>query len=177
MEEVRAKYISICPAGRVDGRPRRSLTATSELLPTAFKKKAKSITILVALRRCLLGLYAQTVFAITPADVLSRSYDYLIVGGGLAGLTLGNRLTEDSHKQVLVLEAGEAHLDDPLVDIPGFLGATLGNASYDWLFTTVPQAHANNNSFAWSRGKMLGGSTGISFMAFTRPAENEIDGA
>ncbi|KAJ7754499.1 hypothetical protein B0H16DRAFT_1690497 [Mycena metata] len=53
--------------------------------------------------------------------------------------------------EVLVLEAGQAHLNDPLVDIPGFLGATLGNASYDWLFTTVPQAHANNNSFAWSR--------------------------
>ncbi|KAJ7913769.1 GMC oxidoreductase [Mycena leptocephala] len=129
----------------------------------------------MALRRCLLALYAQTVFANTPADVLSRSYDYLIVGDGLAGLTLANRLTEDSHKQVLVLEAGEAHLNDALVDIPGFLGATLGNASYDWLFTTVPQAHANNNSFAWSRGKMLGGSTGISFMAFTRSAENEID--
>ncbi|KAJ7899742.1 hypothetical protein B0H13DRAFT_2336897 [Mycena leptocephala] len=48
----------------------------------------------MALRRCLLALYAQTVFANTPADVLSRSYDYLIVGGGLAGLTLANRLTE-----------------------------------------------------------------------------------
>ncbi|KAJ6529535.1 GMC oxidoreductase [Mycena vulgaris] len=131
----------------------------------------------MAFRHYLLrvALYAQTAFAITPADVLSRSYDYLIVGGGLAGLTLANRLTEDSHRQVLVLEVGEAHLNDPLVDVPGFLGATLGNASYDWLFTTVPQAHANNNSFVWSRGKMLGGSTGISFLAFTRPAENEID--
>ncbi|KAJ7088106.1 GMC oxidoreductase [Mycena epipterygia] len=129
----------------------------------------------MALRYYLLALYAQTAFAITPADVLSRNYDYLIVGGGLAGLTLANRLTEDSHRQVLVLEVGEVHLNDPLVDIPGFLGATLGNASYGWLFTTVPQAHANNNSFMWSRGKMLGGSTAISFMAFTRPAENEID--
>lgn len=131
----------------------------------------------MALRCCLLALSALTVFAITPADVLSKSYDYLVVGGGLAGLTLANRLTEDSGKQVLVLEAGEGHLNDPLVDIPGFIGATLGNTSYDWVFTTVPQAHANNNSFVWSRGKMLGGSTGIGFLAFTRPAENEIDGA
>ncbi|KAF8158651.1 GMC oxidoreductase [Mycena galopus ATCC 62051] len=129
----------------------------------------------MAFRRCLLALSAQTAFAITPADVLSKSYDYVVVGGGLAGLTLANRLTEDSHKEVLVLEAGEAHLDDPLVDIPGFIGATLGNKSYDWVFTTVPQAHANNQSFVWSRGKMLGGSTGIGFLAFTRPAENEID--
>ncbi|KAJ6451743.1 GMC oxidoreductase [Mycena sanguinolenta] len=129
----------------------------------------------MALHFFLLALSAQPAFAITPADVLSQSYDYLIVGGGLAGLTLANRLTEDSDKQVLVLEAGEAHLNDPLVDIPGFIGATLGNTSYDWVFTTVPQAHANNKSFVWSRGKMLGGSTGISFLAFTRPVENEID--
>ncbi|KAJ7617144.1 GMC oxidoreductase, partial [Roridomyces roridus] len=110
----------------------------------------------------------------TP-DALSRNYDYVIVGGGLAGLVLANRLSEDASKRVIVLEAGQAHFNDPLVDIPGFLGSTVGNASYDWLFQTVPQAHANGNTYTFDRGKMLGGSTGINFMAFTRPALNEID--
>jgi choline dehydrogenase-like flavoprotein len=109
-------------------------------------------------------------------DALSRSYDYIIVGGGPAGLTLANRLTEDPRKQVLVLEAGEARLNDPLINIPGFLGSTVGNASYDWLFRTVPQVHANNNTFVQDRGKVLGGSTAINFMAWGRPAMNEIDG-
>lgn len=112
----------------------------------------------------------------TSVDALSRNYDYIILGGGPAGLTLANRLTENSRTQVLVLEAGEAHLNDPLIDIPGFLGSTVGNASYDWLFSTVPQIHANNNTFIWSRGKALGGSTAINFMAWGRPALNEIDG-
>ncbi|KAJ7436903.1 GMC oxidoreductase [Mycena galericulata] len=118
----------------------------------------------------MLALCAQS--ALPVRSSFSQTYDYVILGGGL---TIANRLTEDHHKQVLVLEAGEAHLDDPLVDIPGFLGSTVGNASYDWLFSTAPQVHANNNTFIWNRGKMLGGSTGINFMAFTRPAENEID--
>ncbi|KAJ7787676.1 GMC oxidoreductase [Mycena olivaceomarginata] len=97
------------------------------------------------------------------SNALSRIYDFVIVGGGPAGLTLANRLTEDPQTQVLVLEAGEARLDDPLINIPGFLGSTVGNASYDWLFSTVPQAHANNNTFTWNRGKV------------PRPALNEID--
>ncbi|KAJ7784188.1 GMC oxidoreductase [Mycena metata] len=124
---------------------------------------------------CILALFAQTAVAGPSSDLFPKSYDYVIVGGGLAGLTLANRLTEDPTKQVLVLEAGEPHLNDSLIDIPGFLGSTVGNASYDWLFKTVPQAHANNNTYLWNRGKALGGSTAINFMAFTRPAKNEID--
>ncbi|KAF5344363.1 hypothetical protein D9758_013252 [Tetrapyrgos nigripes] len=113
----------------------------------------------------------------TDADSLvdNFNFDYIIVGGGLSGLTLANRLTENPRTTALVLEAGSLHFDDPLIDIPGNVGMVLGNASYDWNFVTVPQENANNRSFAFHRGKGLGGSTLINYMVWNRPAMAELD--
>lgn len=37
---------------------------------------------------------------------LDQSYDYIVIGGGTAGLTIADRLTEDEHTTVLVVEYG-----------------------------------------------------------------------
>lgn len=64
--------------------------------------------------------------------------DYVIVGGGTAGLVLAARLSEDPAKRIVVLEAGKNLLDDPRVQIPA-LWTTLMGSEADWQFKTVPQ--------------------------------------
>ncbi|KAL1642352.1 hypothetical protein SLS58_005426 [Diplodia intermedia] len=63
---------------------------------------------------------------------LEHDYDYVIIGGGTAGL--------NPDISVGVLEAGKNKLDDPLVDTPGLFMQMLGDPEYDWSFKTTPQA-------------------------------------
>ncbi|CAD0099809.1 unnamed protein product [Aureobasidium mustum] len=70
---------------------------------------------------------------------LSETYDFIIIGGGTAGLAVAARLTEDPEVVVGVLEVGKSRLDDPLVDNPAAFVQMLGNPEYDHCFKTVPQ--------------------------------------
>lgn len=108
-------------------------------------------------------------------QVSDKSFDYVIVGGGTAGLVLAARLTEDPNCSVVVLEAGEANLDDPAIFRPGQHGSHFGQPAYSWTMFTVPQKHANGNTFPWFRGRGLGGSSAINFMAWNKPNRQEID--
>lgn len=44
-------------------------------------------------------------------DATSRTFDFVIVGGGTAGLVVATRLTENPAVNVLVLEAGMERLN------------------------------------------------------------------
>jgi choline dehydrogenase len=81
----------------------------------------------------------------TPEEFSAKSYDFVIVGGGTAGLTLAARLTEDPAITVAVLEAGANRLNDPTILTPALAPAMFGNPKYDWCHTTVPQVSYLNS--------------------------------
>ena len=56
---------------------------------------------------------------VDPELVSKETFDYIIIGAGVAGTTLAARLSEDETKSVLLLEAGEDVSEMQVVKIPG----------------------------------------------------------
>ncbi|KZT66296.1 GMC oxidoreductase [Daedalea quercina L-15889] len=109
-------------------------------------------------------------------NVAGKAYDYVVIGGGTAGLTAASRLVEYfPDRSVLILEAGESNLDDPKILLGGQFGSTFGDPKYDWIFTTKPQKHHYDKVMTWNRGKGLGGSSGMNFYVWTKPPKESID--
>lgn len=70
--------------------------------------------------------------------MLLTTYDFVIVGGGTAGLVLASRLSEDPTQRILVLEAGTDLSEDISIKTPG-LYHSLKNTEADWGFRSQPQ--------------------------------------
>ncbi|MCJ1385955.1 hypothetical protein MMC17_009080 [Xylographa soralifera] len=106
---------------------------------------------------------------------MAKTFDFIIVGGGTAGLVLANRLTETSGIEVVVIEAGANRLNDPKITIPGLATTLYDDPLYDWSFTTVPQENLNGKRVRHGRGKVLGGSSAINVLGLVYPSKASID--
>ncbi|KAJ8507343.1 hypothetical protein ONZ45_g10276 [Pleurotus djamor] len=74
--------------------------------------------------------------------------------------------------QVLVVEAGGSHDDDLNIQVPAF-SPNLFQSAFDWNYTTTPQTGLNDREVNYVRGRVLGGSSSINGMLYTRgSAEN-----
>ncbi|CAI4216870.1 unnamed protein product [Parascedosporium putredinis] len=104
--------------------------------------------------------YAQLV---NRADQVSDEYDYVIVGGGTSGLTVGDRLTENGKYTVLVIEEGEFH------DVTGFDFSRMYN------ITSLPSPALNDRSFFVGIGKGVGGSSLVNGQVWLRGTIPEYD--
>jgi choline dehydrogenase len=110
----------------------------------------------------------------------SPQFDYIIVGGGSAGSVLANRLTEDPHTRVLVLEAGRTDWRiDPFIHMPAALTFPIGSRFYDWRYESEPEPFMHGRRIYHARGKVLGGSSSINGQIFQRgnPLDYERWGA
>ncbi|KAF8077647.1 alcohol oxidase [Lyophyllum atratum] len=107
-----------------------------------------------------------------PSVVANKSFSYVVVGGGTAGLAVAIRLAENPGFSVLVLEAGPDAQNDSLVNNPS---QTIPAAAvYDWHYNTTAQ-QVGANVLVMTQGKVLGGSSSINGMCWTRATVDQYD--
>ncbi|QKX58713.1 uncharacterized protein TRUGW13939_05840 [Talaromyces rugulosus] len=108
-----------------------------------------------------------------PSKVVGTTVDYIIAGGGLTGLTVAAKLTENPKIKVLVIEKGFYESNDgPIIEDPNAYGHIFGT-TVDQNYLTVPMI--NNRTYNIKSGSGLGGSTLINGDSWTRPDKVQID--
>ncbi len=101
-------------------------------------------------------------------------YDYIIVGAGTSGCVLAERLSADPHCRVLLLEAGKDDTDIR-VRLPLAARHLWVHPGFNWGYVSEPEPHADNRRIAVPRGKIVGGSSSINGMLYTRGHPSDFD--
>lgn len=107
---------------------------------------------------------------------MSETFDFIVVGGGSAGAVIAARLSEDPACRVALIEAGERPPDLELM--PVACAAMQLNPATDWMYTADPGKAGlglRGRRTPVPRGKMLGGSSGLNYMAYVRGHPGDFD--
>ena len=108
--------------------------------------------------------------------VFKREYDFIVVGAGSGGSVVANRLTEVPGWSVLLLEAGGD--ENVVTDIP-LMASYTQFLGINWGYRTEPDENycrgMEGRRCRWPRGKVMGGTSVINYMVYTRGNRRDYD--
>ncbi|KAK0370966.1 GMC oxidoreductase [Colletotrichum limetticola] len=135
-------------------------------------KAAAWIALVLGQVQLAIAVPAAAKYAKRNTTDLHSSYDYVIVGGGLSGLVVANRLTEDPDVTVLVVEYGDFDVSWD-VAIPYYASNLHPNDLIQFL--SIPQPGLNNRTSGVQTGTVVGGGSTVNGMAFDRGSKADYD--
>ena len=116
---------------------------------------------------------ARALSAIVASGV--AGYDYIIVGAGSAGCVLAARLSADSAVSVLLIEAGGSERGHARMRMPLAWRDTFMDPRFGWAYLSEPEPCADGRRIPAPRGKVLGGSSSVNGMMYSRGHPPDYD--
>src|SRR5699024_11687509 len=107
---------------------------------------------------------------------VSAMYDFIIIGAGSAGCLLADRLSASPAHKVCLIEAGGSDRNyfvrhtNPLNML-----MLMKSKRFNWGYRCEPEARTGQRRFFWPRGKVLGGSSSVNAMIYTRGHQWDFD--
>ena len=130
--------------------------------------------VVISCKKALADTIPASSLSVHRPTVQTRTFDYVIAGGGSAGCLLANRLSADPAVSVCLLEAGG---DDNWIwiHVPvGYLYC-IGNPRTDWMLRTAKDPGLNGRDIHYARGRGLGGCSLINAMLYLRGQARDYD--
>ena len=109
--------------------------------------------------------------SLSPDGTCANSFDYIVVGAGIAGSALASRLHQrHPRRSVLLIEAGKTADGNPLVPQP-LVAPMLRGGELDWKYESTPQEHLDGRRIYEAAGKALGGGSVINYGTYGQVVE------
>ncbi|XP_044763982.1 glucose dehydrogenase [FAD, quinone]-like [Coccinella septempunctata] len=146
------------------------------LLVTTWFRPTNQQSILEGMIKLVMEGENQATTEPEDAQNLYSEYDFIVVGAGTAGCVVANRLSENPDWRVLLIEAGRP--ENYVMDMP-IIANYLQFTDSNWKYKTEPSDKycmgLDNKQCNWPRGKVIGGSSVLNYMIYTRGNRRDYD--
>ncbi|KAE8314941.1 glucose-methanol-choline oxidoreductase [Aspergillus transmontanensis] len=113
---------------------------------------------------------------LSATAISGQTFDYIVCGGGTSGCVIAAGLASIPDVSVLLVEAGRDSGLAPDVLVPGkYVKQLQEDKDGLWELETIPQPQLNARKLVFLRGKQIGGSSAVNYMALARGPAADYD--